>query len=165
MMHLPLGHTCPACGGPHRPERSELPAASQVRPYFGTFINVSGSVQTPVTISGTLDINTPGGGQVWSGGQLTISKTGHWFAYFFHQPNSGNTGWFHCYMRIAGGQVGPYFQFYCSGGNQSTYSGGAEFDATINQGFDIYCPGFGGSNGSSAGGSVKLVFCPTPSYK
>ena len=37
MLHLPQPHICPECGGPHRPTRTELPAASELRPYFGTY--------------------------------------------------------------------------------------------------------------------------------
>lgn len=85
MLHLP-SHTCPACNGPHRPIRAELPAAADLRPYFATY--------TPSKFppAGTTTLSNSSAGVTGASGTIctvTVNRNGFWFA-AFHGFWSGN---------------------------------------------------------------------------
>ena len=179
MLHLPLAHDCPACGGMHRPTRAELPAAAELRPYFGTYTPSkfpAGSGTTPLHYDGapsgtivnnfptwnTLTISTSPTAPVTASGADLLTDRAGWFAIAIGGKSGGNGGGGDLHMRllVGGAQVDAIdTSVSTAGGGFALY-----YAASLAASTAISLQGNNQTNSSLgiAQGHVRVTFVPTP---
>jgi hypothetical protein len=180
MLHLPVPHVCPACGGPHRAARAELPAAADLRPYFATFLMVSGSGVTPLVCTGifgsgagvtaSISSNTITGLALSSATTpytFSVGKTGIYSLFAQMQFYQGDAGNPYVIVQVNGGDLANSNTVHGPSGTNNDMGTGVYWYGQINAGGTF---SFRKSNGQGAYGftgqnNFTILFVPTPNYR